>query len=100
RVAMANWTPEGFVGELLRAHAAIVAPPQGVPSPLAWGQEDIVGERFAEETSSLILTRHTLELRFALSPAGVAELFATCYGPTVATLKATDTAGVRRLRAE
>src|SRR5262249_32660642 len=34
RIAMASWTPEGFVGSLLRAHAAVAPPPPGIPSPL------------------------------------------------------------------
>ena len=48
RVAMANWTPEGFIGQMLRAHAAIVPPPPGVPSPLEWGKEDVVRARFGD----------------------------------------------------
>jgi SAM-dependent methyltransferase len=100
RVAMANWTPEGFVGKMLRAHTAVVAPPPGVPSPLGWGQEDTVRERFGDRVTSLSCTRRTLELRFPFSPAAVTELFATCYGPTVTTLRATDPDGSSRLRDE
>ena len=100
RVAMANWTPEGFIGKMLRAHAAVVPPPVSVPSPLEWGKEDVVRERFAGGLKSLTCTRRTLELRFPISPAAVTELFATCYGPTVATLRATDPAGASRLREE
>jgi ubiquinone/menaquinone biosynthesis C-methylase UbiE len=44
QVAMANWTPEGFIGEMLRAHTSLVPPPSGVPSPLGWGKEDVVRE--------------------------------------------------------
>lgn len=47
RVAMANWTPEGFVGRMLRAHTAVVPPPPGVPSPLEWGKEDVVWDGWA-----------------------------------------------------
>jgi SAM-dependent methyltransferase len=100
RVAMANWTPEGFIGNMLRAHTGVVPPPAGIPSPLAWGQEEIVRERFGERVSSLVCTKRTLELRFPFPPAAVTELFARCYGPTVATLKATDPAGGSRLRGE
>jgi SAM-dependent methyltransferase len=100
RVAMANWTPAGFVGELLRAHTAIVPAPAGVPSPLAWGEESTVHERFGDRVASLGWTKRTLELRFPLPPAAVTELFATCYGPTVATLRAADLAGASRLRGE
>jgi SAM-dependent methyltransferase len=100
RIAMANWTPEGFVGKMLRAHTAIVPPPAGVPSSLAWGQEEKVRERFGDRVRSISCTRRTLELRFAFAPAAVTELFATCYGPTVATLRAADVAGASRLREE
>jgi SAM-dependent methyltransferase len=100
RVAMANWTPEGFVGKMLRAHTAVVPPPAGVPSPLGWGQEETVRGRFGEGVTSLTCTRRTLELRFPFPPAAVTELFATNYGPTVATLRATDPHGASRLRDE
>ncbi|HEY2805747.1 MAG TPA: class I SAM-dependent methyltransferase [Gemmatimonadales bacterium] len=98
RIAMANWTAEGFVGSLLRAHTAVAAPPPGVPSPLGWGAEDMVRARFNGKVSALTCTRRTLTLRFALAPAAVTELFAASYGPTVTTLKAADPAGASRLR--
>jgi SAM-dependent methyltransferase len=100
RVAMANWTPEGFVGQMLRAHAALVPPPSGVPSPLEWGEEGVVRARLGGGVASVTCTRRTLELRFAFPPAAVTELFATCYGPTVATLRASDPDGASRLRGE
>ena len=100
RVAMANWTPDGFTGQLLRAHDALIPPPPGVPSPLDWGVEDEVRARFGSGVSSLTCTRRTLELRFPFPPAAVAELFANCYGPTVATLRGCDPEGASRLREE
>lgn len=98
RVAMANWIPDGFIGKLLRAHTSLVPPPPGVASPLDWGREGLVRERLGDRVTSLTCTRRTLELRFLLPPAAVTEVFATSYGPTVATLGATDLAGARRLR--
>jgi ubiquinone/menaquinone biosynthesis C-methylase UbiE len=98
RIAMANWTPEGFVGAMLRAHTAVVPPLSGVPSPLEWGKEDVVNARFGDGLATLTCTRRTLQLRFPFPPAAVTELFATNYGPTVATLRAADPAGASRLR--
>ena len=98
RIAMANWTPEGFVGQMLRAHVAIVPPPAGVPSSLEWGKEAVVEARFGDQAMSVVSTRRTLALSFPFGPAAVTELFATCYGPTVATLKAADLDGASRLR--
>jgi ubiquinone/menaquinone biosynthesis C-methylase UbiE len=100
RVAMANWTPDGFAGQMLRAHTALVALPSGVPSPLEWGEEDVVRARLGRGVTSLTCTRRTLELRFPFPPAAVAELFATCCGPTVATLRASDPDGASQLRQE
>lgn len=98
RIAMANWTAEGFIGALLRAHVAVVPPPPGVPSPLAWGDPAMVAARFGAAVAPLVCTRRTLELRFPLAPSAVTELFATCYGPTVATLRACDVSAASRLR--
>jgi SAM-dependent methyltransferase len=100
RVAMANWTPEGFVGQMLRAHTALVPPPSGVPSPLEWGREDVVRSRLGGGVTSLTCTRRSLELRFPFPPAAVTELFATCYGPTISALRATDVDSASRLRQE
>lgn len=100
RVAMANWTPEGLIGKLLRVHTALVPTPPGVPSPLGWGEADAVSAHFRGRVSSVSCTRRTLELRFPFPPAGVTELLATCYGPTITTLRATDPDGASRLREE
>lgn len=98
RIAMANWTPSGFVGHLLRAHAAVVPPPAGVPSPLLWGDEETVRARFGDRVQELTCVRRTLQFRFSFPPAAVTELFATCYGPTVATLRAAGPDGRQQLR--
>jgi SAM-dependent methyltransferase len=99
-VAMANWTPDSFVGQMLRAHTTVVPSPGGVPSPLEWGKEDVVRGRLGSVVSSLVCARRTLELRFPFPPAAVTEVFASSYGPTVTSLRAADPAGASRLREE
>jgi len=99
-VAMANWTPDSFVGQMLRAHTAVVPSPAAVPSPLEWGKEDVVCGRLGGAVSSLVCARRTLELRFPFPPAAVTEVFAGSYGPTVTSLRAADPAGASRLREE
>jgi len=100
RVAMANWTPNGFVGRLLWAHAWVLPLPSGVPSPLEWGTEEMVRSRFGSGLASLTCTRRTIELRFRHPPGAVAELFARHYGPTVTTLQAAEPDEASRLRQE
>lgn len=97
RIAMANWTPTGLIGRMLRAHAEAAPPPEGLPSPLAWGVEATVRERFGDLVSHFDFTKRTIELTFPFGPADVTELFATNYGPTVATLRAADPVRGRQL---
>jgi SAM-dependent methyltransferase len=98
RIAMANWTPGSVIGDLLRAHVAVVPPPAEVPSPLLWGDESTARTRFGDTLRDFTATRRTLDLRFSLPPAAVTELFASCYGPTVATLAAAGPEGRQQLR--
>lgn len=100
RVAMANWTPEGFAGQIYRAHASLTPQLPDVPSPLDWGREEEVRERFGDAVSSVTFTRRTMELRFPAPPAQVTELVASCFGPTVAMLRALPADDASRLRRE
>jgi ubiquinone/menaquinone biosynthesis C-methylase UbiE len=89
-VALANWTREGFVGRLLAMHAAVAPPPPQIPSPLLWGDEAALRERFDDRTWRVTPTVRTLTFRYPYTPAGTAELFRTAYGPTVRTFEALD----------
>lgn len=90
RVALANWTREGFIGRLLATHVAYVPPPAGVPSTLLWGDESVMRERFHERDWLVTSKRRVLTFRYSHTPAGTAELFRGSYGPTVRTFEALD----------
>jgi ubiquinone/menaquinone biosynthesis C-methylase UbiE len=90
RVALANWTPTGFVGQMLWKHISFVPPPAGVSSPLLWGDEAVVRERFNEGDWDVTTTLRTLTFRYSYPPAGTADLFRTAYGPTVRAFEALD----------
>jgi ubiquinone/menaquinone biosynthesis C-methylase UbiE len=100
RIALANWTPAGFIGEMLRAHAALVPPPDGVPSVLHWGDSEIMSERLASYGSrirSVSMTPRTIALEYPLSPGGVVELFRDAYGPSVRAFAGLDEDGRAKL---
>jgi len=82
RIIMANWTPEGFVGELFRAMGKHVPPPPMMPSPLLWGNEATVRERFQDHVSELKLTKRQFPFKYAFGPAEVVEFYRMYYGPT------------------
>src|SRR5213075_1743149 len=82
-MALANWTPEGFVGENFRVVGRHVPPPSGGPSPLQWGNEDTVRERLGAQAAQLRLTRHIARLRYPFGPAQTVNFFRQFYGPTL-----------------
>jgi SAM-dependent methyltransferase len=89
-IAMANWTPEGFIGQMFKVTGKHVAPPAGMPSPLLWGDEKTVGERLIDGVSNLRMTRRNIDFDFPLSPEDVVEHFRIYYGPTQKAFGALD----------
>jgi 2-polyprenyl-3-methyl-5-hydroxy-6-metoxy-1,4-benzoquinol methylase len=100
RVALANWTRNGFIGQLLATHVAYVTPPAGSVSVLQWGDESVVRERLSERDWQVTTALRTLTFRYPYTPAGTAELFRTCYGPTIRTLEALDNQRAHSLAAD
>jgi ubiquinone/menaquinone biosynthesis C-methylase UbiE len=88
RIGLASWTPDGFVGKLLRLVAGYVPPPPGVQSPVLWGTDAHVRELFSGATK----IEHTGR-RFAFryrSPEHWVDVFRRFYGPTYTAFLALD----------
>lgn len=81
-IAMANWTSAGFIGQMFKTMAKHVPPPANMPSPLMWGVEENVRQRFGEGISKLETKLQNLNFAFPFSPADVVEHFRLYYGPT------------------
>ncbi len=83
RIALANWTPEGFIGRMFQIFKKhLPPPPAGVPSPMLWGDEATVRARLDEGFNDLRLTRRIARMRYPLSPADTVDFFRQYYGPT------------------
>jgi SAM-dependent methyltransferase len=100
RIAMANWTPEGFIGQMFKATGKHVKPAAGMPSPLLWGVEDEVATRFAEGIVDLKTERRTIWFNLPVSPVETVEFFRLYYGPTQKAFASLDDAGQKALRAD
>ena len=98
RIAMANWTREGFIGQMFKTFARFIAPP-GMPAPVLWGDESVVRERFGTGVSDLRLIRVTYRFDYPFAPAGVVEFFREHYGPTTRAFAALGEAERAALRA-
>lgn len=97
-IAMGNWTPEAFVGQMFKIGAKHVPPPPGMSPPLQWGMEDMVRERFVEGISDLQMNRRKIMFTFDGSPADVVEHFRQYFGPTQKAFDSLDEAGQAALR--
>lgn len=99
-IAMANWTPQGFVGQMFKVTAKHAPPPAGVPPPVLWGDESAVRERLEAGVSELKFERVLCNFDYAFSPASVVELFRQYFGPTQMAFARLDTGGQAALSAD
>jgi SAM-dependent methyltransferase len=80
-IVMGNWTPGGFIGQMFKVLGKHVPPPAIMASPVKWGDEEVVRERFRNGISHLTLNRRLYPFNYPFPPAQVVEFFRTYYGP-------------------
>jgi len=92
-IAMANWTPEGFVGKSFAVSARIAPPAVDLPKPVLWGTENIVKERFAAVGLPVETFRRFVFFKYPFPPKQVVEFFREYFGPTRVAYSRLDDAG-------
>ncbi len=95
RIGMANWTPTGFVGRMLRIVGSYVAPPPGAQSPVRWGDPAVVADLLGDGVEDVRTWTTAVRQRF-LAPEHYADFFLAHYGPT---LKASERLGAEQREA-
>ncbi|SDD93490.1 Methyltransferase domain-containing protein [Cupriavidus sp. YR651] len=80
RIGMANWTPQGFIGQLFKTLGAYVPPPAGVLPPSRWGVEEHLHAMFDPHGVDIAVTAREFNFRYR-SAAHFIEVFRTWYGP-------------------
>ncbi|MFZ3014939.1 MAG: class I SAM-dependent methyltransferase [Nitrospira sp.] len=98
-IAMANWTPQGFIGQMFKTVSKFIAP-SGMPSPVLWGDEATVRERLGLGLSQLSLTKRQYLFSYPFPPSEVVEFFRQYYGPVNRAFASLDDEGQTRLRQE
>jgi ubiquinone/menaquinone biosynthesis C-methylase UbiE len=99
RIGLAAWTPDGFIGEMLKVVSAHVPPVPGVASPLLWGTKAYVGSMFGDTIDGLAARERTFTFRFR-SAEGFVEYFRDYYGPTLKAFEAVGHGGADELFAD
>lgn len=95
KIALASWTPEGFIGRMLVTVSKHVPPPPGVASPVYWGNEERLRELFPN-VKKLSVTRRNFVFRYE-SAKHMIDVFRTYYGPTFKAFGALDAERQTRL---
>ena len=80
RIGLANWTPEGFIGQLFKTLGRHLPPPAGVQPPSLWGSEAHLRTLFGQDAAAIDVTRRMFNFRYR-SAAHFIEVFRTWYGP-------------------
>ena len=99
RIGLANWTPEGFIGELFRVIGAYIPAPAGLKSPALWGTEPHIVELFGTKAAEIRTARKMFNFRYR-SPAHWVQIFRDYYGPTHKAFAALDATGQQALEAD
>jgi SAM-dependent methyltransferase len=97
RIGLANWTPDGFIGQLLKIVGRNVPPPAGIKPPTLWGTQARLRELFPGHRVEA--TERTFTFRYQ-SPEHWLDVFKRYYGPTNRAFAALDAGGQVRLEAE
>ena len=98
KIGMANWTAEGFIGQLFKTLGEHIAPPAGLNSPARWGSKAWIEEVFAAKGRSIVINDRAFIFRYR-STEHFVDFFRSYYGPVHKAFLALDPAGQTALAA-
>jgi SAM-dependent methyltransferase len=97
KIGLANWTPDGFIGQVFKTIGRHLPPPAGVASPALWGRRDRLDALFGAGAASIQATAKPFVLRYR-SPEHWLDVFRTTYGPLLKAFGALTPDAQARLR--
>jgi ubiquinone/menaquinone biosynthesis C-methylase UbiE len=89
RIGLANWTPEGFIGQVFTILGKYLPPPAGLKSPALWGTREHLVRLFELEPREIRTEKRNFKFRYR-SPEHFLEVFKTYYGPVLKAFAALD----------
>jgi SAM-dependent methyltransferase len=97
KIGLANWTPEGFIGQLFKVLGKYLPPPAGSKSPALWGTAHYLGQLFGASAVSIQAEPRHFVFRYR-SAEHFVDIFKAYYGPMLKAFAALDAAGQQGLR--
>ncbi len=99
QIGLANWTPDGFIGQMFKTLGKYMPPPAGAKSPLLWGTRGRLTEMFGPASISIRIEPRNFNFRYR-SAEHFLEVFKTYYGPMLKAFAALDAANQNGLKAD
>lgn len=99
RIGLANWTPDGFIGQLFKTLGKYITPPAGVRSPALWGTRAHLEELFGDGAAAIEIAKRDYVFRFESADHWL-HVFRSYYGPLLKAFAALDAAGKAALEAD
>ncbi len=96
RIGLANWTPEGFVGQMFKTIGKYLPPPTGVRSPAVWGTREWLQTKFGAAACALTAEPRHFNFRYR-SAQHFLNIFRTFYGPMLMAFETLEEAGGKAL---
>jgi ubiquinone/menaquinone biosynthesis C-methylase UbiE len=90
KIGLANWMPDGFIGQLFKTIGKHVAPPAGIESPALWGTQARIEALFGADAASIDITPRQFAFRYR-SPEHWLDIFRSYYGPVLKAFAALQT---------
>ena len=96
RIGLANWTPDGFIGQVFKTLGRYLPPPTGAKSPALWGTRAALEDMLGNQASSIKAEPRMFKFRYR-SPEHFLDVFKTFYGPVLKAFAALDAASQQDL---
>jgi SAM-dependent methyltransferase len=96
KIGLANWVPDGMVGEVLSTSGKYVPPPSGLKPPTLWGTRERLEELFGNRVSSMQIIRRSFAFRYPSAEYWL-QFNRTHLGPMSKTFEKLDEEGKNRL---
>jgi ubiquinone/menaquinone biosynthesis C-methylase UbiE len=97
KIGLANWTPDGFIGQVFKTLGKYLPPPAGTRSPAMWGTRTRLSEMFDAGASSVTAQSRIFNFRYR-SADHFLDVFRTYYGPVLKAFAALSPAKQEELQ--
>jgi hypothetical protein len=91
KIGLANWAPDGFIGQVFKTLGKYLPPPDGVKSPALWGTRARLAEMFGPDASQVKCETRLFNFRYR-SADHFLHVFQTFYGPVLKAFASLDPA--------